>query len=218
MLDVLGIGVTIGSVEIGDSLETFLGKAVAGQPARGFGEEEGHGEENKGKTHLDEVRTLPGLVLGDEVVEAKINPSRECVSTNKKCVLDSHHETSAVWRSNLSLNNRNSHGKKAHAQSLESTADNEGFEIRGKGLDEGGYKVDKAAKSNTLFSSNHISKVACNERADGGRDLETSDKNSGDVGVDIVTGAISTSKISKESRNEDRVDQKASDDTCEEMC
>jgi hypothetical protein len=199
VLDVLGIGVAVGCVEIGDRLETLLGKAVAGQPARGFGEDEGHGKENEGKTHLDEVRALPGLVLGDEEVEAKINPSRERISTNEKRVLDAYHETSAVWRSNLSLNNRHSHGEEAYTQALQSTTDNECLEVRGEGLDEGGYKVDEAAKSNALFSSNHISKTACNERADGGRDLETSDKNARDIGVDVIAGAISTSKIPEES-------------------
>jgi hypothetical protein len=145
-------------------------------------------------------------VLGDEEVEAKINPSRERISTNEKCVLDAYHETSAVWRSNLSLNNRNSHGEEAYTQTLQSTADNECLEVGSESLDEGGEKVDETTQSNTLLSSNHISKVTGDEGADGGGDLETSHENAGDIRVNVFAGAVGTSEVPEESRNEYRVD------------
>ena len=139
--------------------------AVHSQPSWCFGKEERHNDQDERQNDLDDKWTLPRHLVRKHEVEAIVYPARQHISSNQARVLNAHHQASAMRSCDLSLNDGDSHGEEADAETLDSATGDEGGKVRSKNLDEGAEEVDEAADTDTFLSTDDVAKSACDESA-----------------------------------------------------
>lgn len=177
-------------MEISQGLKSLFGESVPRQPARCFGQEEGHGEEDECQAHLHEVRTLPGDVAGQRKEESVIYPTRQCISSDQERVFDADHEATAVRCSDFGLDDRNGHGQEANGEALDGSAGDEAGEVRSKALDEGADEVDESADADTLLPPDYVSQSAGDQGSNCCGCLKTGHCDASDGWVDVSMLAL----------------------------